>query len=848
MAATPWKRAARLFDELVALEPADRDERLAALRDEDADLASQVAALLAVDGAPGGLLDRGLSGVLPGTGEGRETEAAVTGRIAGPYRLLRSIGRGGMGAVYEAERADGLYQQRVAIKVLASPGSPELVGRFQRERAILATLEHPHIARLLDAGSLGDRPYLVMELVDGDDIATHCDRTRADIATRLRLFLDVCDAVAYAHRHLIVHRDLKPSNVLVNERGEVKLLDFGIAALFDPEGPAETSTTFARRAFTPAYAAPEQVLGEPVSTATDVYALGALLHELLVGRPPKPALVAPPGTSTNPLTTTLAELSPDEAAETAARRALAGPRQLARMLRGDLAVIAAVALRPQPGDRYGSVQELADDIERHLGGRPVRVRRDDRAYRVRSFVRRNRVAIAASTVAIAGLVAGLLIALAQAREARAETLRASALRQFVTYELKRRIQDRLLEPGGPRLGSMFERGLADVDREFAGQPEVAAEIFSIAGETFFMMKDSRRAIVAFRGALQRSRALYGDGDSRVASARGNLAHALLEHGDLAEAQPLLESLTRPDSPLPGDERYYMLSYLGRLYVLRGNLAAAERARRQALAVIIGLHERNPDNRGRALERLAAVLYLEGRLRETEKLLSESLAVQPLWPTLPEMLWLRRAYAAHRMGELAAASRAYAQAEAANASRANVWTAGRIACGRALARVEEGDPAAARALLVGGNLAIADRAEEGSLEHRESGIPCGSLLAWLGADLPALKRSLSPPAEPSPISDLDRAERDLLLADLLLSHGRAAEALPLCVAVVRVRDANPDLLPWRRAEAHLLHGLVLTRLGRDAEGGPEIARNAPVLAAALPHHRFLRLAAATTGNG
>ena len=836
-----WPRLARLFDELVTLDPGSRERRLEALRGEDAELAAHLAGLLAVDALPGGLLDRGLASVLAGTGERDDREEDLCGQLAGAYRLTESIGGGGMGTVYAAERADGLYHHRVAVKVLASAGSPELLRRFDRERAILAALEHPHIARLLDAGSLGsptegERPYLVMELVEGVDLATHCDRLRADLATRLQLFLDVCAAVGHAHRLLVVHRDLKPSNVMVSADGEVKLLDFGVAALFDREGPAQATTTLARRAFTPAYAAPEQVLGEPVSTATDVYALGALLHELLVGRPPRPALSSHQSAA-SPLTATLAALSPAEASEAAAHRALAGARQLARELRGDLAAIVAVALRPQPAERYRSVQELADDVERHLAGQPVAARGDDRAYRARRFVRRHRLGLAASALALTGLVAGLLVAVVQAREARSEARRARALRQFLLNELKREpvaSQD----PGGPRLGSLFARGLPDVDREFADQPEVAAEIFSIAAKTFFMIGDHPRAIAAFRGAMERWRALYGESDPRVASARGDIAHVLLERGDLTAAQPLFEELSAPDSPLPAEERSDMLSYLGRLHVLRGNLAAAERARRQLLAAAVDLRDQ-----GKALERLAAVLYLRGRVRESERLLGESLALRPPWTALATSHWRRRADALHRMGALGAARQAYSHAETANATSADPWTSA-TGCGQELLLIEEGDATAARALLAGKDLPLADLESQGGLEYREAGVPCVSLHAWLAGDLPALQRSFTRPTPPtSPISALDRADRDLLLAELLLSHGRAAEALPLCDAVVRTRDANADLLPWRRAEAHLLRGLVLSRLGRLGEGRPEIARSAPVLATALPRHRFLRLVAA-----
>jgi len=805
-----WPLLARLFEELIELEPARRERRLADLRREDGALAAHIEHLLALDSTSGGLLDRGLEGAVPQRPFAPAEGEDLVGQLAGDYRLTARIGRGGMGDVYAAERADGLYRQRVAIKVLASPG-PELLRRFDRERAILATLEHPHIARLLDAGWLDARPFLVMELVEGEDLVAHCEHAGADVAARLRLFLDVCSAVAFAHRRLIVHRDLKPSNVLVSTRGEVKLLDFGIAALHDPAGPGDAATTFARRAYTPAYAAPEQVLGQPVTTATDVYALGVLLRELVAG------------------------------GRTNAGSVPAG----ATALRGDLAAIVAVATRAEPGARYRSVEELMDDLHRHLGGRPVAARGDDRAYRVRTFARRHRAALAASVLAVGGLVAGLVVALDQAREARSEALRARALRQFLTSELKRERIEQTLEPGGPRLGTAFRRGLPQVDHDFAGQPEVAAEIFSIAGETFRMLGDDARSIAALREALARRLALYGDGDPRVAAARGDLGHALLEHGDLAEAQAMLEAVARP-GVLPAEQRAETLSYLGRTYVLRGDLLGAERVRREVLVVGRDVHAQDPTARADALDRLASVLYLEGHVSEAARLLGDALAIMPPSSRRVTVPWLRRAYAFHRQGDLAAAQRAYVSSDAANAAEGSVWANARSACGRALLLAERGDLDGARAL-VAPELLRADRDDQGSVEYWEAGLPCAAVSAWLHGDLAGLERAITSRGPSVPISVLDRADRQLLRAELLLARGKEGEALALCDQVVHARDGASDLLPWRRAEAHVLRGESLARLGRVGEGRLEIARSTPTLAAALPGHRFLRLVAPANGS-
>ncbi len=286
-----WTEVRSLFEELVELSPSERQSRLAALADRD--LSERVRKLLAADSEAGRFLETpavavagGLFDGLPGVPD----EAPPPERI-GPYRVLGRLGRGGMGEVLLAERADGLFDQRVAIKLLRrGMASDEVLSRFSRERRILARLEHPHIARLLDGGATEDgRPYFVMELVEGEPITDYCRSRSLAVEPRLELLQDCCDAVAAAHRNLVVHRDLKPSNVLVTKSGEVKLLDFGIAKLLGPddtgEAAAETRTEF--RLLTPAYAAPEQILGEPVTTATDVWALGALGYELLTGTLPQ---------------------------------------------------------------------------------------------------------------------------------------------------------------------------------------------------------------------------------------------------------------------------------------------------------------------------------------------------------------------------------------------------------------------------------------------------------------------------------------------------------------------------------------------------------------------------------
>ncbi|NIR60341.1 MAG: serine/threonine protein kinase, partial [Gammaproteobacteria bacterium] len=336
-----------------------------------------------------------------------------------------------MGVVYLAERADGQFEQRVALKLIKRGiDTDEIIERFLQERQILARLDHPNIARLLDGGvTETGQPYFAMEYIAGVPLTAYCDEHRLDVEARLRLFEHVGEAVQYAHRNLIVHRDLKPSNILVTEDGTVKLLDFGIARLMDDEAaPALTQTGM--RVLSPAYAAPEQVAGEPVTTATDVYSLGVVLYELLTGhnphaeRPEGGRDVKRPSAA---VTSTAARL--DGSSETGtpqeiARSRATQPERLRRRLSGDLDTICLKALRPEPEQRYDSAAAFGEDLKRHLAGLPVEARAGAAGYRLRKFIRRNRMLVGATGLVILALGVGLAATLWQAQRARTQAARA----------------------------------------------------------------------------------------------------------------------------------------------------------------------------------------------------------------------------------------------------------------------------------------------------------------------------------------------------------------------------------------------------------------------------------------
>lgn len=413
-----WQALSPYLDQALALGEEDRAAWRAALRERDPELCSRLDALLEEH--------RVLSeeGFLQGSPIAPAREPRLAGRRIGAYTLVSPIGQGGMGSVWLAERSDGRFQRRAAVKFinLAIAGS---VGeeRFKREGSILGRLAHPHIAELYDAGvSTEGQPYLFLEHVDGEHIDQYCDMHGLDVQARVRLFLDVLAAIAHAHAHLIVHRDIKPSNVLVRNDGQIKLLDFGIAKLIEEEGQAAAATLLTQHAggaLTLAYAAPEQVSAGQVTTATDVYAAGVLLYVLLTGQHPAGAYTR----SAAELVKTIVETEPPRMSDVvlsdrfeaelirsnAATRSTT-PDKLRRMLRGDLDTIVLKALKKKPQERYTSVSAFADDLRRYLVHEPVRARPDTITYRTAKFVRRYRMGVVAATLIIASLSAGLYVA------------------------------------------------------------------------------------------------------------------------------------------------------------------------------------------------------------------------------------------------------------------------------------------------------------------------------------------------------------------------------------------------------------------------------------------------------
>jgi eukaryotic-like serine/threonine-protein kinase len=405
-----WQEVQEIFLRAADLAPGEQSRYLDGACGANGALRREVEELLAADPHS----EAAISALLAETASGALADDATPGAHAGPWRIVEEIGRGGMGAVYLAEREDAPFRQRAALKVIRrGMDTADLLARFDRERQILAALEHPHIARLIDGGSTADgRPFLAMEYVQGEAIDRYCETRVLSIEARLRLILKVCDAVSHAHRNLVVHRDLKPGNILIDAAGAPKLLDFGMAKILCPDPDAGRTEALSGRFFTPDYCSPEQVSGARITTASDVYSLGAILYELLSGVRPHRV----DGGAPEDWKHAICDGAIPAPSVAAARRNTRPPRWRKR-LQGDLDNIVLMALRKDPARRYGSAGQLAEDLCRYLEFRPVAARRDSVAYRVSKFLRRQRLPVTAGALVVSSLIGGMLIAMSQARRA-----------------------------------------------------------------------------------------------------------------------------------------------------------------------------------------------------------------------------------------------------------------------------------------------------------------------------------------------------------------------------------------------------------------------------------------------
>lgn len=641
----PFQRIRELFDLALEQPASERAAFVSANSGGDGRLEEEVLSLLAAFDADPELLETpAIASLLSSTAattassdEAAGESVPAEGRL-GSYRLVRRIGEGGMGAVYEAVRADGQFDKRVAVKLVRGGLHSEAVRRrFRREREILAQLDHPTIARLLDAGvTERGEPYFVMEYVEGEPLTTYCETRGLSVSERLELFLGICEGVQYAHRNLVVHCDLKPGNILVTSDGAVKLLDFGVSKLLRDSEPDTTGTLtrLGGRFVTPAYASPEQLRGERVTTSSDVYSLGVLLYELLCGQRP----VELRGNSPVEIARAL-EVDPTRPSEVVATRETSGRRAVRWPLRrgklpAELDTIALMALRKEPARRYASVEQLAADIRRFQAGLPVMAQGDAAAYRLRKFVRRHRAAVTAMLVLILSLGGGVAATSWEAR--RAERAAAQAQVQREKAESVVAFLGNMFRSADPRLKGRNVK-VADIlsdaaqraQRELSGDPEVQAGVETAIGMAYSGLGLYPQAAPLFRAALR----IHRQRDGRLASTYvGSLEQlADLEFQEqrtdsagayYQQALTALERESRPDSL----QIATALDGLGEVYNWRGEYATAAVLQRRALALRRKLA--GPESEGVAvsLNDLAVVLGQQARWSEAEPLLREALGI------------------------------------------------------------------------------------------------------------------------------------------------------------------------------------------------------------------------------
>jgi tetratricopeptide (TPR) repeat protein/predicted Ser/Thr protein kinase len=595
-----WPRVEPILDAVLDLPEPQRSARAQALCGGDPDLAQAVAHVLRAERGSGAFLESAPAELFDLEQEPlADTEIGSSAERIGPFRITAELGRGGMGTVLLGERDDGQFEQKVAIKIFDTNMAPASAREtLVRERRILARLEHPHIARIYDGGvTAAADPFFVMEFVDGRPIDEHCDAEHLGRAARLRLFLDVCEAVEYAHRRLVVHCDLKPRNILVTGAGEVKVVDFGIARRIEEEGhgPSPGAGTL----LTPAYAAPEQIHGEPLTTATDVYQLGLVLFELLTGRR---ARSAEPSENL--------ELPSDDD------------------LGADLDAIVRRAVRSEPGERYPSVEALSADVRRYLNDEPVVARAGSFAYRAAKFARRNR-----GGMAVAGLVLAVLLVAAagmawQARETRRQRDRAAEVSSFLVSLFK------VSAPSEARGKSVtareiLDQGAARIDKEMAGDPEGQAQLTQTIGTVYYSLGLYSRSEQLYAKALRIDQRILGTEHPVTLDCAMDLANTYWEEGRYPEAEKLhretLETRRRLFGPEHLDTLRSMAS-LANTYQSEGRNAEAEKLLQTVLEIQKRVLGPEQVETLRSRNNLAITYLYEGRYPEAEKLYLEAFEI------------------------------------------------------------------------------------------------------------------------------------------------------------------------------------------------------------------------------
>ena len=535
-----WQRIKDILGPVMELDSESRPAYLDETCGTDTGLRREVESLLASSAESGDFIETPVFSA----SEIIDQPSPMSGRHFGNYEIIREIGSGGMVAVYLARRSDGEFEQEVALKIVRQAiAESQLIERFRRERQILASLNHPNIAKLLDGGvSDTGEPFLAMEYVEGETITEFVRKKNLPLNDILRLFTKVCSAVAYAHRNLVVHRDIKPGNILVTDDGEPKLLDFGLARLMDDDPGDSTQTQTAFRALTPAYASPEQLKGEPLTTASDIYSLGMVFYELITEHRPFHF----EGKSLNQIIKTVTgfEPPPPSAVVSGQWPRVSGQKKNQQFalhtpqLKGDLDNIALMALRKEPERRYQSAEAFANDIERHLKGLPVSARPNTRQYRASKFVKRHKVGVLAASLIFLSLIGGITVSLWQTRQARLEKAKAVAVSTFMQTMLNASSPISNLQTSGHEL--TVKDVLDDASKRLAaedlsGQPEVRAELQKIIGSSYYNLGQYDLAEQNLNAALETQTRIYGEDYPETLQTMVILAGIWVGKGDNAKA-------------------------------------------------------------------------------------------------------------------------------------------------------------------------------------------------------------------------------------------------------------------------------------------------------------------------
>ena len=603
-----------IFADAVELLAANRTSFVRKASEGDAELENEVISLLDASDATQNLIEENVFDLSKQIAEqGRD----LTGKRFGNYRIVREIGHGGMGTVFLARRDDGEFDQDVALKIVRQSIADSLIiERFRRERQILAGLKHPNIAALYDGGvSKNSEPFLVMEHVDGKTLTDFASEADLTIKERLDLFLKICGAVDYAHRNLVVHRDIKPANILVTSDGEPKLLDFGLARSFEADS---SNTQTAIRAFTPAYASPEQILGQNLTTATDVYSLGVVFYEFISGEKP----LKLEGLPYEQVVQTLSNFNPVAPSQLPDLTDTTRPH---RSLKGDLDNIALMAIRKEPERRYASVSAMADDIRDHLAGRPIRARPNTFGYLATRFVRRNKIAVTAALLISIAVVTGFGVALWQANVAKRESARSDAVNKFMQQMLL------TADPVGPSGGKRgAEATIVDVlkqaetrldNGELSTEPEVRADLRQIIGHGFFIQglyDDAERSTTS---AFSEKSAIYGSADAATLLTEIDLARVYLAKANYQRTGDIFgrrfEQL-RSEYVAGRIEPYvFALSLLdyGTASRATGDAVLAEKLIREAVDIAAATSVAVTEENARSM--LSLVLFDQGRFEEAK---------------------------------------------------------------------------------------------------------------------------------------------------------------------------------------------------------------------------------------